>query len=583
MSEIGSNFFGGFTGCFNKMNSVDAAVLNFIEDNLAVIKPDGEVLFLNNNFIDSFVKDRSLIKGKNLFSLVDHDMANEFDEVIKSCIESRKAVIFESDWGGYVYCNRVFSVLDDDGEISSIIIFSKNITEQKRSERVLYRVFKEKESYRKYLSATLKSIPDAIITLDKDMKIVAANEKAVNNCSIGNKKYIDKSIKEVCNFEYTPCYKIIQEAMETRIPVRSKQVECILRRKSKRVVELYATPLIENNNEFAGIVLIIKDSSRSGNLDVDIKDRKSYCNIIGACEKMLNVYAQIERLADLDTNILVTGESGTGKELVAEALHRKSERHPKPLVKVNCSALTENLLESELFGHVRGAFTGAINNKTGLIQAAQGGTLFLDEIGEISPLTQVKLLRFLENKEYSRVGESHVRKADVRIIAATNADLKSKVSNGAFRDDLYYRLNIVNIHLPPLRERKEDIPLLVNYFTNMFNSKYDKKIIGVSENIMEFLIHYSWPGNVRQLKNTIEHASILCNGEFIDDIHWERTVNVEDINDYILDKDAAGRIDKKDIFKALTVAEGNKSKAARKLGIHRATLYRKMKKFDIEC
>jgi two-component system response regulator HydG len=318
---------------------------------------------------------------------------------------------------------------------------------------------------------------------------------------------------------------------------------------------------------------LLKDVER------ELRERNQFHKLIGRNKTMQDVYNLLEDLANLDTAVLVTGESGTGKELVAKALHYSGNRAFKPFIMVNCSALAESLLESELFGHVRGAFTGAIKDKQGRFSAADGGTLLLDEIGDISPLIQLKLLRVLQEKEFERVGESNTQKVDVRVIACTNKNLKEKVKRGEFRQDLYYRLKVVEVALPPLRERLEDLPLLVDHFRCAFNERFNKNIEGISNEVLSNFMDYTWPGNVRELEHVMEHAFVLCH---------ERTITLKhlpaDIRNY---KPSGGVVSRpkiqtktpqgmEDVVNALNKTNWNKSKAARLLGISRQTIYRKI-------
>jgi transcriptional regulator with PAS, ATPase and Fis domain len=280
----------------------------------------------------------------------------------------------------------------------------------------------------------------------------------------------------------------------------------------------------------------------------------------------------------MEFNALICGESGTGKELIANAIHYGGSRAAGPLVKINCAALSEGLLESELFGHVRGAFTSAVTDRIGRIQSAEGGTLFLDEIGEISNQMQLRLLRFLESKEFEQVGESKTRKADVRVVAATNCDLKEKVRQGEFRQDLFYRLMGLVIELPPLRERVEDIPLIYDHFIRLFRESHHKNVSVVSESVRKMLLDHPWPGNVRELKNTVEYACALCRGELIQENHLPRHF-ISDTDHQRLAQAAGAAVgysEKAAIFEALDRTDWNKAKAARLLGMSRATLYNKL-------
>ncbi|HEY5599461.1 MAG TPA: sigma 54-interacting transcriptional regulator, partial [Candidatus Manganitrophaceae bacterium] len=255
---------------------------------------------------------------------------------------------------------------------------------------------------------------------------------------------------------------------------------------------------------------LIEERIKSKAMAEVLRARYSFESMIGKNEKMQEIYRLLPKIAKTNSTVLIEGESGTGKELIAHAIHQFSLREDKPFIRVNCAALAEGLLESELFGHVKGAFTGAITHKIGRFELADGGTLFLDEIGEINPPTQVKLLRVVQEGEFEKVGDARRVKVDVRIIAATNKDLKKAVEAREFRQDLYYRLRVVPIYLPPLRERKDDIPLLVEHFIRRFNKEMGKRVVRVAPEAMEILTQYDYPGNIRELENIIEHFMVFC-------------------------------------------------------------------------
>lgn len=322
--------------------------------------------------------------------------------------------------------------------------------------------------------------------------------------------------------------------------------------------------------------MVIRDETHVAELEKKLEIRQSFHNITGESEKIQKIYSLIEALSSVQTTVLITGESGTGKELVAEAIHYKGGRHNKPFVMVNCSSLSESLLESELFGHVKGSFTGAFRDKIGRFELAHGGTIFLDEIGDISSSVQLHLLRVLENHEFERVGDNKTIKVDVLIIAATNQDLKEKVKTGHFREDLYYRLKVVEIKIPPLRERKEDIPLLILHFLRKFNNKFNKHITHVSEDVERLFMKYHWPGNIRELEHSLEHAFILCRKSIISPEDLP-----EDFKD-MLNGNELNNWDNPDIIiETLVKSEGNKCRASKMLGISRQTLYRRMKEYNI--
>ncbi len=319
----------------------------------------------------------------------------------------------------------------------------------------------------------------------------------------------------------------------------------------------------------------------------EIQRNFDFENIVGKSPAIRKIFDMIQTVADTDTTVLVTGKSGTGKELVARALHYNSKRKNKPLISVNCGTITENLIESELFGHKRGAFTGAISDKEGLIKAADGGTLFLDEISELPLQLQVKLLRVLQEKEYTPVGSTASINVNVRFIASTNRDLKEDVANGRFREDLYYRLNIVEIRLPSLKEREEDIPLLADHFLNKYRKELNKNIKGIDSDAMRSLMNYEWKGEIRELENTLERAAIFCKTEFIllNDLpqNFNSKGPIIDFSKVGSLEEYVKKIEKDYIFKALENNHFDKEKTAEVLQVGLSTLYRKLKELDIKA
>ncbi len=311
-------------------------------------------------------------------------------------------------------------------------------------------------------------------------------------------------------------------------------------------------------------------------------------NIIGGSEAMVRLLETVAQVAPSEATVLITGESGAGKELIAGAVHFNSPRKNGPFVKMNCAAITESLLESELFGHEKGAFTGAHRRKEGKFEQADGGSLFLDEVSEMSLSMQVKLLRVLQEREFARVGGEDIIKVDVRVISATNKDLMQEIEPGRFREDLYYRLNVVALNVPPLRERNEDIPLLAGHFLTTFAEKNHKPIRGFSPQAMDQLLRYAWPGNVRELMNTVERAVVLSRDEYIDeeDLPFHIKDGLADaVADSPLSAPETGHsleeVEKGTILKTLELTGGNKSEAARRLGITRKTLHKKLKKYGV--
>lgn len=323
---------------------------------------------------------------------------------------------------------------------------------------------------------------------------------------------------------------------------------------------------------------------RNSVLDADARlaQKLEMCGMIGRSPAMRELFSVIHRLAPHARTVLVTGETGTGKELVARALHALGPRKKKKLVTVNCSAVVETLFESELFGHVRGAFTGANADKIGVFEAANGGTVFLDEVGELPAGAQAKLLRALENGEVQRVGSVELRTVDVRVIAATNRRLDAAIASGRFRSDLFYRLNVVEIAVPPLRERSEDVPYLTAAFVKRFSKEFGKSITGLTDGAEERLVRWPWPGNVRELRNVIERACLLCEGHLLTEGDLARSSSERPALTSVADEEPAGPPPAPEqVRTALDGTGGNKSLAARRLGISRRALYRLIDKYDL--
>ncbi len=437
----------------------------------------------------------------------------------------------------------------------------------------------EKERYRTNLEAIFRSVRDAIITVDEKLVVIEFNEAAMTMFGY-SRDDIGKpfgSLREICNGR---CAEILAEAIKSGEPVEADRIECTSGNSARGVISVRTYPLIGLNGMASGVVMVLRDDTHVAELERELKEHRQFHRIIGKSGPMQKVYSLIKALAHVQTTVLITGESGTGKELVAEALHRAGERSHKPLVKVNCSALPENLLESELFGHVKGAFTGAIRDNVGRFHRADGGTIFLDEVGDISPMIQLKLLRVLEERQFERIGNSAPVQVDVRMIAATNKNLQEKVGLGALREDLYYRLKVVEIRLPPLRDRREDIPLLIDHFLNRFNVQFKKTIEGISSDVLKAFLAYHWPGNVRELENTMEHAFVLCSQTIITFDHLPPDfMSAPGIERRSPDEPQA--VDSQAVLEALDKTAWNKAKAARLLGIDRVTLYRKLKRYNL--
>jgi len=314
-----------------------------------------------------------------------------------------------------------------------------------------------------------------------------------------------------------------------------------------------------------------------------LEDKFHFRNIIARSEKMVKIFELIHHIAPYDSSVLIIGESGTGKELIANAIHYNSPRASMPFIKVSCASLSEGIIESELFGHEKGAFTGAIASRKGRFELAHQGTLFLDEVKDIPPSTQIKLLRVLQEGEFERVGGNKTIKVNIRIIAASNRDLQEAVKEGVFREDLYYRLNVVNIKLPPLRDRRDDTPFLINFFIEKYNQKYHMKVKGISQKAMNLLADYKWAGNVRELENTIESILVINSPEVIDIQHLPQEIrDVKERPEVIPIKIGTPLedVEKEMLIQTLRVTKGNKRKAAQLLGINVRTIHRKIEEIQ---
>ncbi|MBI3376906.1 MAG: sigma 54-interacting transcriptional regulator [Nitrospirae bacterium] len=431
----------------------------------------------------------------------------------------------------------------------------------------------------------LDSINDGLFTTDLDLKIAFFNNAAQELLGYKVDEVMGKHCGTILRCEACKMGCALKYTFNTGEPLSN--YEAIIRNKEGKPIPIsFSTALLKDEEgNVTGGVEIFRDLSLVKNLIEQLSERYAFGNIIGKNYKMQRIYDLIQQVAHTDTVVLITGESGTGKELIARAIHYNSSRKDKPFIKVDCASLVESLLESELFGHVKGAFTGAISDKAGRFELADGGTIFLDEIGNIGLTSQAKLLRVLQNGEFERVGESKTNKVDVRVIAATNIDIKKAVREKKFREDLYYRLKVVSIHLPPLRERKEDIPLIVRHFVDRFNKSMGKEVINIFPGAMEMLMRYNYPGNIRELENIIEHAFIRCNGNTIfphhlpeDFLHDEKGF----IEGILKSKRPFEDLERRLILKVLDETNWAYQEAASRLGISRATLWRKIKKLGIK-
>jgi PAS domain S-box-containing protein len=430
----------------------------------------------------------------------------------------------------------------------------------------------------------LDSIREGVFTVDMDWRITSFNRAAEEITGIQHKKAIGQQCRDVLRADVCENDCTLAATMESGKPIMNKVVHIIDAQGKKRAVAISTALLKDGSGKVIGGVETFRDMSMIEQLRKEIEGRYSCEDIISQSHKMQNLFAVLPNIAESNTTVLIEGESGTGKELFARAIHSLSFRKDKPFVAVNCASLPDTLLESELFGYKAGAFTDAKKDKPGRFALAQGGTIFLDEIGDISSAVQVRLLRVLQEKTYEPVGAVSSVKADVRIITATNKKLDQLVQQGKFRDDLYYRVNVMRLELPPLRDRKEDIPLLVDHFISRFNSLHNKNICCITNEVTAILCAYDFPGNVRELENIIEHCFVLCEGEIIETKHLPASFQPDLKTDKIESSQPATikQIEIILITQALRRNKGNKTATAKELGIDKSTLFRKMKTLGIK-
>jgi PAS domain S-box-containing protein len=436
----------------------------------------------------------------------------------------------------------------------------------------------------------LDSIAEGVFTVDADWKITSFNRGAEKITGIKRSEAIGRHCWDVFRANICENRCALRQTMKTGKPIVNQSI-FIINSKGDLIPISISTALLKNDSgQVVGGVETFRDLSVVEELRKELAGRHSFLDIISKNSEMQRLFSLLEQVSESNATVLLVGESGTGKELFAKAIHSLSMRKEGPIVTINCGALPDNLLESELFGYKAGAFTDAKRDKPGRLALAEGGTVFLDEIGDISPALQVRLLRVLQDKMYEPLGSTKSVKADVRIVAATHRDLENLVSEGVFRQDLYYRINVVKLVLPPLRERKEDIPLLADHFIRKFNRFNAKEIQGLSPDVLPLLMTYDFPGNIRELENIIEYATVVCKDLLIGIEHLPdhfrnglvECVPVTPARQEVSKGASWAETERNFVYEALTRNNWNRSATADEMGIHTTTLWRKMKRLNIE-
>ena len=435
-----------------------------------------------------------------------------------------------------------------------------------------------------FFNVILDSVADGVFTINEKGEITFFNRAAEEITGFPREEALGHNCFDIfrANICQTNC--ALKETIKTGREIINLPINIINKDGKELPVSVSTAVLRDEGGSIIGGVETFRDLSAIEELRKELRQQYTFQDIVSKNHTIQEIFQILPDIAESDSTVLIQGPSGSGKELFAKAIHNLSLRMDKPFVKVNCGALPDNLLESELFGYVKGAFTDAKKDKPGRFALADGGTIFLDEIGDMSPVLQVKLLRVLQDREYEPLGGTSTVRVDVRIVAATNKELVALARSGKFRDDLYYRLNVVKLDLPPLSRRREDIPLLVEHFVEKFNLKMGKNISGVSHEAMSLLMRYDFPGNIRELENIIEHAFVMCKGDMIELRHFPLELIERSKEAFLEEKEVnrpLQRSEAESIRKALERNRGNRLRTARELGIDRSTLWRKIRKYGI--
>jgi len=428
----------------------------------------------------------------------------------------------------------------------------------------------------------LDSVADGVFTVDQDWRITSFNRAAERITHVPAEQAIGQRCSEVFHADICETNCALRRTMETGQALIDQPARILDSLGHAVPISLSTAVLRDSDGSLMGAVETFRDLSALEELRREISNQYTFEDIVGKSEGFRRIFSLLPDIAESDTTVLIEGASGSGKELLARAVHNLSHRKNEPFVAINCGALPVTLFESELFGYEKGAFTGAQGNKPGRMALAEGGTIFFDEVNDLPPATQVKLLRVLQEREYEPLGGVKSVSANVRVVAATNQRLAELVSRGRFRDDLYFRLAVVRLSIPPLRDRREDIPLLVEHFVRKFNAKRDRKIGGISPAVMEILMRHEFPGNVRELENLIEYSFVLCHEGLIDVHHLPE--DFRPAGGTAPQRPAVSRLKSAEadtIRATLAQKDGHLANTARELGISRTTLWRKMKRYAI--
>ena len=539
--------------------------------------PGPEILFVNPAFSEmtGYSQEEVLQKTPRILQgpKSDRAMLTELREALSRGEPfSGETVNYRKDGSEYYVEWDITPIRTSGGQISHFLSIQRNVTARKLAENQLQEVFRQVEKSRNDLGSILNELRIGTAMTDENGRVVFLSAAAQQLFAKAEVNKVDMPWNDL--FALDPEDTVQLQALIQKPPAERAKIPVHLDRTDGRRVWL-EVDVRDDPRDARGKIFFFYDVTEVHDLRRLLDERAQFHDLLGKSKAMQLVYQQIRDVARVDSTVLIEGETGTGKELVARAIHSSSHRKNKPFIAVNCAGLTESLLSSQLFGHKRGAFTGAIEDHQGLLEAANGGTLLLDEIGDIPLTVQNQLLRVLQEREITRLGESRPRKIDVRVLAATHRNLSEEAAKGSFRSDLFYRIRVARISLPSLRARREDIPLLAASFLAQFSAASGKRVTELSHDALRLLADYHWPGNVRELRSAIEFAVIRCRGAVIqpDDLPPEilQPADFENVipGDPLVD-------DKARFLQALERSRGNRALAARLLGISRATLYRRL-------
>lgn len=571
------------------LENIYHTILESIAEGIVVIGMDRRVIFVNKMAKELLDLDRdAVLEDKKCSEIVKTELCLKncpFDskEDLCNCTSHFFINLYKENESSIPLCLNVAPLTDDKGNVMGIVENFRPMSEAVKTIESLKKsniiLAQEKDK----VDSIIETLADGVFTVDMSLRITSFNKGMENLTGLKEAEVIGKRCDEVLRADN--CIENCPFSFTLKRGYGIANVSERIANKDGETIPIYiTTAFLKDQKGGMELIATVRDASEIEKLRKEVNNRFKFSSIIGRSAKMQQIFELIETLADTDCPILIEGESGTGKELVSRAIHHESRRRDKPFIKVNCSAIVEGLFESELFGHVRGAFSGAIRDKVGKFELADGGTLFLDEIADMPLSLQPKLLRVLQDMEFERVGDTKTRKVDVRIIAATNKDLREEIKNGRFREDLYYRLCVVPVVMPPLRDRKEDIPLLIEHFIQKCHMKMPNRprIIEITPDALSALLDYTWHGNVRELENTIEHAFIRTRSDKIDLASLPPSIfgghsdkeHKKEMHDL---PETIDELERRQIQALLRRYNGNKSLVAKNLGISRTTLWRRLK------